>query len=72
MIKYIQNQTHKSVPSNAQLDNSIFEFKQFLNFCLNHLNIKKLNIDLWEGISESVAKPFSECLVEKEQRSSVW
>lgn len=50
MIKYHQNRSHKNVPSNAQLDISILECKQFLNFCLDHLNIKKLNIELWEGI----------------------
>lgn len=72
MIKYHQNQTHKSLPQNAQLDVSIFESKQFINFCLENLSIKKLNIELWEGISECIAKPYIEGLIDKEQRLGLW
>ena len=43
MIKYYLNQSHKSVPSNAQCE-PLLESKEFLDFCLEHLNIKKLNI----------------------------
>ena len=50
LIGLYENKKNVNVPDIANIDMVIEDQLALINFCLDHLNIKKLNIELWESI----------------------
>lgn len=43
-----------------------------MNFCLQNINVKKLNIELWENIGDNFCKSVAECLNDDKFSAAAW
>lgn len=68
MIQLYENNKHPNIPENASIDMSVPDQLVLINFCLDNLNIKKLNIELWENIGEKIGKGLTEALRDEKIR----
>jgi hypothetical protein len=40
------------------------EFIDLINLCLENLNVKRINMDLWEDVSLNIVKPYTKLLTD--------
>lgn len=56
LVKLKEDTKNNAIPENADLSVSTHQQLALINYCLSHLNIKKLNIELWENIGDKFCK----------------
>ncbi len=50
LIRLHEDKKSPNIPESADLNLEIRQQLALMNFCLQNINIKKLNIELWENI----------------------
>lgn len=72
LIGLYEDAKHVNLPESATLEMVIEDQLTLINFCLDHLNIKKLNIELWESIGERIGKALTDALVGSDSQAEAW
>ena len=55
----LENKPNPNLPINADMDIKIDNELLLLHFCLENLNIKKLNMELWNNMAETYLQTIS-------------
>lgn len=72
LIGLYENKKNVNVPDIANIDMVIEDQLALINFCLDHLNIKKLNIELWESIGQKIGNGLTLALSESNSCTEAW
>ena len=72
LIGLYENKKSTNLPDNANIDMVIEDQLTLINFCFDNLNIKKLNIELWETIGEKIGNGLTLALTEESSCADAW
>lgn len=72
LIKLNEDKRSPNIPQSADLNIQIKQQLALMNFCLQNINIKKLNIELWQNIGEHFCKTVASSLNDDKFSSAAW
>lgn len=72
LIRLHDDKKSPNIPESADLNLEIRQQLALMNFCLQNLNIKKLNIELWENIGENFCKTIANSLSDEKFSGAAW
>lgn len=72
LIRLHEDKRSLNIPDSADLNTDIKQQLALMNFCLQNINIKKLNIELWENIGEHFCKTVASSLSDDKFSGAAW
>lgn len=72
LIRLHEDKRSLNIPDSADLNIDIKQQLALMNFCLQNINIKKLNIELWENIGEHFCKTVASSLSDDKFSGAAW